>query len=367
MSHNLDRGRWAASRDLLPVHAADSPRASGRPSTVLAASARNPDELRCQNPDCTAVLDVTAIPVEYEAILQRLLFTPAGGGKPGTVASKPSEPPLVPLEDFRAAEKQGDNVTFALLVALACEAATDVQLPYCDACMESTLKARSRAFHDASDDRDAVVHFRDMVESRLQLSLGAIGNAGHSSEPSEAGSAAPAVRSALESALSTLAAEEASLLAEVEALRVEAAAAQATRVLLDTRAAALAELESRWWDEFRCTSRAVQASRTRMLSLRVRNLRYRDLLARLRHLNVLSDAFFIWHRGPLVTINGCRLGRLPGLGIDWPEINSALGQAAMLTAVVATRIGFQVRLCATARLRAAAFRVSAGMHTWAAA
>ena len=43
-----------------------------------------------------------------------------------------------------------------------------------------------------------------------------------------------------------------------------------------------------------------------------------------------------------MTINGCRLGRLPGLGIDWPEINSALGQAAMLAAVVATRIGFQV-------------------------
>lgn len=31
------------------------------------ASGRNPAEIRCQNPDCAAVLDVTAIPVEYES------------------------------------------------------------------------------------------------------------------------------------------------------------------------------------------------------------------------------------------------------------------------------------------------------------
>lgn len=35
----------------------------GRPRP---ASGRNPAEVRCQNPDCAAVLDVTAIPVEYE-------------------------------------------------------------------------------------------------------------------------------------------------------------------------------------------------------------------------------------------------------------------------------------------------------------
>ncbi len=31
------------------------------------ASGRNPNELRCQNPDCAAVLDVSSIPVEYES------------------------------------------------------------------------------------------------------------------------------------------------------------------------------------------------------------------------------------------------------------------------------------------------------------
>lgn len=32
-----------------------------------ASSGRNPCEIRCQNADCAAVLDVSAVPVEYES------------------------------------------------------------------------------------------------------------------------------------------------------------------------------------------------------------------------------------------------------------------------------------------------------------
>jgi beclin 1 len=55
---------------------------------------------------------------------------------------------------------------------------------------------------------------------------------------------------------------------------------------------------------------------------------------------VLSDAFFIWHRGPFVTISSARLGRLPGSPVEWSEINAALGQLALVLAVTAARVGF---------------------------
>ena len=259
-THQLDRGvgRWAGSRDVFHGSMShESPRTPGRgTSAFLAASARNQDELCCQNPDCTAVLEVTAIPVEYEAILQRLLFSPPVAAKPGAAAPRVVEPSIIPLEDFRSAEKQGDNVTFALLVALACAPSTDAPLPLCDACMEATLKTRSRAFHDASDDRDTVVHFRDMVESRLQLSL-----AGDGADAGSEGAGAtlpPATRAALDSALAELAAEEAALISEVAALEAAAAEAAAARAALAAQEVALAALEARWWDEFRATSRAVQ-------------------------------------------------------------------------------------------------------------
>lgn len=35
-------------------------------ASIRAASGRNPSEIRCQNPDCAAVLEVSSIPVEYE-------------------------------------------------------------------------------------------------------------------------------------------------------------------------------------------------------------------------------------------------------------------------------------------------------------
>jgi beclin 1 len=77
-----------------------------------------------------------------------------------------------------------------------------------------------------------------------------------------------------------------------------------------------------------------------MASARARNVRARDYLARLRLLSVHGDAFFIWHRGPFGTVNGCRIGRLPGLPTEWTEINAALGNTALLLSVLAARTGY---------------------------
>ena len=45
--------------------------------------------------------------------------------------------------------------------------------------------------------------------------------------------------------------------------------------------------------------------------------------------------FFIWHSGKFATINGFRLGKLATVPVDWPEINAALGLAALLLATIA--------------------------------
>ncbi|KAG9400243.1 autophagy protein 6 [Aphanomyces cochlioides] len=50
----------------------------------------------------------------------------------------------------------------------------------------------------------------------------------------------------------------------------------------------------------------------------------------IRRMNVLNDAFYIWHKGPFGTINGFCLGRLARHHIDWNEINAAWGEVALL-------------------------------------
>ncbi|KAL9016869.1 MAG: hypothetical protein Q9180_008782, partial [Flavoplaca navasiana] len=60
--------------------------------------------------------------------------------------------------------------------------------------------------------------------------------------------------------------------------------------------------------------------------------------------NVYNDCFCISHDGHCGTINGLRLGRLPPpQNVDWPEINAALGSAALLLATVASKLDVEFR------------------------
>jgi len=65
------------------------------------------------------------------------------------------------------------------------------------------------------------------------------------------------------------------------------------------------------------------------------------VLERLQRTNVYHDAFHITHDGHFGTINGLRLGRLPGKNVEWAEINAAWGQTCFLLTVVAEKVGFE--------------------------
>jgi len=63
-------------------------------------------------------------------------------------------------------------------------------------------------------------------------------------------------------------------------------------------------------------------------------------LERLQRTNVYNDAFCIGHDGYFGTINGLRLGRLTNPSVEWPEINAAWGQTALLLSTVAEKLNF---------------------------
>ena len=58
-------------------------------------------------------------------------------------------------------------------------------------------------------------------------------------------------------------------------------------------------------------------------------------LQRLEKIQVLDDLFSISDANPIGTINALRLGRLPGVSVEWTEINAALGQVVLLLHTVA--------------------------------
>lgn len=62
-------------------------------------------------------------------------------------------------------------------------------------------------------------------------------------------------------------------------------------------------------------------------------------LEKLQKTNVFNSTFHIWHKGHFGTINNFRLGRLPSVPVEWPEINAAWGQTVLLLSSLAKKIG----------------------------
>jgi beclin 1 len=58
---------------------------------------------------------------------------------------------------------------------------------------------------------------------------------------------------------------------------------------------------------------------------------------------VHEDLFSIARDGEFPVINGFRLGSSPSMPIEWEEINAALGEAALLLHVCASKLSFQFR------------------------
>ncbi|KAJ7218104.1 autophagy protein Apg6-domain-containing protein, partial [Mycena pura] len=61
-------------------------------------------------------------------------------------------------------------------------------------------------------------------------------------------------------------------------------------------------------------------------------------LEKLERTNVYNDAFCIGHDGVFGTINGLRLGRVPGVPVEWAEINAAWGQSLLLLYTIARKL-----------------------------
>jgi len=63
-------------------------------------------------------------------------------------------------------------------------------------------------------------------------------------------------------------------------------------------------------------------------------------LEKLERTNVYNDAFCIGHDGVFGTINGLRLGRVPGVPVEWAEINAAWGQTLLLLYTIARKLDY---------------------------
>lgn len=198
-------------------------------------------------------------------------------------------------------------------------ARSDIDHPICVECTEMLVEALQKRLTGATKERDAYISFLRNLNASVPTT-------------EELEAAEKALKGSLE-------AEEAGF-AELESLEKEKAALDEEIAALEEESRQLDVEEETFWRDrngFALTLSEFQNERDAL------NMRYdhdSQQLERLQRTNVYNDAFCIGHDGYFGTINGLRLGRLANPSVEWPEINAAWGQTALLLATIAERLGY---------------------------
>ncbi|OQE07095.1 hypothetical protein PENVUL_c015G08569 [Penicillium vulpinum] len=199
-------------------------------------------------------------------------------------------------------------------------ARSDIDHPICIECTELLVEGLQKRLAGSTKERDAYISFlRNLNGSILTTEE---------------------LQAAEKSLNESLEAEQAAF-SELQAFEKEKAALDAEIASLEIDSRRLDADEENFWrsrNAFALTLTEFQNERDAL------NMRYdhdSQQLERLQRTNVYNDAFCIGHDGYFGTINGLRLGRLANPSVEWPEINAAWGQTALLLATMAEKLGFQ--------------------------
>ena len=197
---------------------------------------------------------------------------------------------------------------------------SDIDHPICTECTALLMSGLEKRLAFATKERDAYVSF---------LRTASVDNP------------TPAERKEATSQLASLQDQERAAFRELEDLESEHDGLLAELATLTTESDALEAEEIAFFRAHNAFAADVAAAAEERDSLTLRLAHDAHVLERLQRTNVYHDAFHITHDGHFGTINGLRLGRLPGKNVEWAEINAAWGQTCFLLVVVAEKVGFE--------------------------
>jgi beclin 1 len=199
-------------------------------------------------------------------------------------------------------------------------ARSDIDHPICVECTELLVEGLQKRLAGSTKERDAYITFLRNLNGSVPT--------------------AEEVQAAEKSLNESLDAERTSF-AELQALEQEKAILDAEIAALEIDSRQLDADEESFWRSRNAFSLTLNEFQNERDALNMRYDHDSQQLERLQRTNVYNDAFCIGHDGYFGTINGLRLGRLANPSVDWPEINAAWGQTALLLATMAEKLGFQ--------------------------
>lgn len=199
---------------------------------------------------------------------------------------------------------------------------SDIDHPVCSGCADQLILAMNKNMAELERDRNAYVSYLNKIKGEMPT------EEDHAKAKAE---------------LEELQKQEKIALDELRQVENERAEVLAELAQLEKENAVLDEEELKFWEERNQFAAEIDAYQLERDSIELRLNHDSKLLERLQKTNVYDDTFHIGHDGTFGTINGLRLGRLPGHPVPWDEINAALGLTILLLQTMAEALQFVFR------------------------
>lgn len=201
-------------------------------------------------------------------------------------------------------------------------ARSDIDHPLCAECTQILLSSLQRQLDETKKERDGYIAFEKEVRKereRESLDLS---------------------RQDAEKKIERLKSDERAAIDQLRLADIEREQLDEELKLLEAEEKALEEEEAEFWRSHNEHLLVLAEQASRLASLRAAYAADYATLEKLERTNVYNDAFCIGHDGVFGTINGLRLGRVPGVPVEWPEINAAWGQTLLLLYTIARKLDY---------------------------
>ncbi|KAM5540209.1 hypothetical protein V8D89_006028 [Ganoderma adspersum] len=200
---------------------------------------------------------------------------------------------------------------------------TDLDHPLCAECTHILLGTLTRQLEETKKERDGYIAFEKEVRKEKER---------------EASSGAS--KSEAEAKIERLKDEERLAIEQLKAAERERQQLEEELKGLEREEKALEDEEAEFWRQHNAHLLKSAEQASQLAALRAAYAADSAVLDKLEKTNVYNDAFCIGHDGVFGTINGLRLGRVPGVPVEWAEINAAWGQTLLLLYTIARKLDF---------------------------
>ncbi|XP_066912262.1 beclin-1-like [Clytia hemisphaerica] len=194
--------------------------------------------------------------------------------------------------------------------------ASDIDHPLCEECTDNLLDLLNDQLVSTENELEGYKNLLGKLESKDYMN-----------------------DSLLDLDIERLEAEQAQLMKEISETEDAHNQIQEERKAMKIEDEKLTLQEEQHWREYCKHQKSLLDFEDEQLSVHNQLQYAKSQLEKLRKTNVFNSTFHIWHKGHFGTINNFRLGRLPTVPVEWPEINAAWGQTVLLLNSLAKKIG----------------------------